>query len=132
MSPHVRGRRAGEGHNGLRIDLLEGGRYVAIPQNAVNNGYDVLPSRSVKFNTQRDNPHGIFRGFKAGVRAELVRGVPQPLFDVVVISRHDHLKLVSERSQVERSGVLGSRTAPVYIMCDRWWGTLFGMISATS
>jgi hypothetical protein len=56
VSPHVRGRRAGEGHNGLRIDPLEGGRYVAIPQNAVNNGYDVLPSRSVKFNTQRDNP----------------------------------------------------------------------------
>jgi len=57
VSPHVRGRRAGEGHNGLRIDLLEGGRrYVATPQNAVNNGYDVLPSRSVKFNAQRDNP----------------------------------------------------------------------------
>ena len=55
MSPQARGR-AGEGHNGLRIDLLAGGRYVAPPQNAVHKGYDALPSRSAKFNTKWDNP----------------------------------------------------------------------------
>jgi len=29
---------------------------MSVSPNAVNKGYDVLPSRSVKFNTQRDNP----------------------------------------------------------------------------
>ena len=40
---------------GLRIDLPEGGRYVAIPCAAVNGGYDALPPRSVNFNSERDN-----------------------------------------------------------------------------
>ena len=57
MSPHAQGRE-GEGHNRLRIDFLEGGGYVDTPQNAVNKGYDTPPSRSAKFNTQRDNPGG--------------------------------------------------------------------------
>jgi hypothetical protein len=29
-----------------------------------------------------------FGGFEAGVRAELIRGIPEPLFDVAVVSRH--------------------------------------------
>lgn len=56
MSPRAQGRRDGEGRRDLRIDFLEGGRYVGIPQNAVNKGYDALPSRSAKFNSERDTP----------------------------------------------------------------------------
>jgi hypothetical protein len=43
-------------HNRLRIDLLAGGRYVGTPCIAVNRRYDALPSRSAKFNSERDNP----------------------------------------------------------------------------
>jgi hypothetical protein len=44
-----------EGHHCLRIDLLEGGRYVGTLLRAVNRGYDALPSHSAKFNSERDN-----------------------------------------------------------------------------
>ena len=57
MSPPVQSCRRGEGHNGLRIDVLEGGRYLGIPQNMVNEGYDALPLLSgLKFNKRRDIP----------------------------------------------------------------------------
>ena len=36
MSVLARSRRKPEGHSWLRIDLLEGGRYVGIPLTAVN------------------------------------------------------------------------------------------------
>ena len=36
MSTLARGRRKTEGHSWLRIDLLEGGRYVHTPHTAVN------------------------------------------------------------------------------------------------
>ena len=41
-------------HIGLRIELLEGGRYVSIPLRAVNGGYDALPSRSAESKMARD------------------------------------------------------------------------------
>jgi len=54
-----------EGHTWLRIDLLEGGRYVGTLLRAVNWGYDALPSRSAKFNSERDNSNdegGVAKG----------------------------------------------------------------------
>jgi hypothetical protein len=48
-------RRENEGHTWLGIDLLEEGRYVGALLRAVNSGYDALPSRSARFNSERDN-----------------------------------------------------------------------------
>jgi hypothetical protein len=54
MSPTAERPRDDEDRRDRRIDLLPGGRYVGIPQNAVTNGYHAVPSRSAKFNTKRD------------------------------------------------------------------------------
>jgi hypothetical protein len=56
VSLHARARRPGEGPPELESIFSTGDRDVAFPHNVVNQGYDVLPSRSAKFNNRGDIP----------------------------------------------------------------------------